>query len=232
MQRFAIYDLDKTITKRATFTPFLIHSARARAPFRLIYLPIVGIYALFQWLVAKMGWHLGDYRRSIKEFGLAHVAGLPLSAVDARRLADSFAAETLASNVHRLALVQIEADRAAGCTLILATASNQLYADAIGLRLGFDAVICSRNAVGEDDEILPQMIGGNCYGAQKLALLEGWMARKGFARSACHIRFYSDHVTDAPCLNWADEGFATNAHAPLLRLAAERGWPCLDWSGA
>jgi phosphoserine phosphatase len=92
-------------------------------------------------------------------------------------------------------------------------------------------VICSRNAVGEDDEILPQMIGGNCYGAQKLALLEGWMARKGFARSACHIRFYSDHVTDAPCLNWADEGFATNAHAPLLRLAAERGWPCLDWSG-
>jgi HAD superfamily phosphoserine phosphatase-like hydrolase len=232
MQRFAIYDLDKTITKRATFTPFLIYSARTRAPFRLIYLPIVGVYALFQWLIAKIGAHSGDYRRSIKEFGLEHVAGLPLAAVDARRLADSFAAETLASNVYQLALTQIEADRAAGCTLILATASNQLYADAIGLRLGFEAVICSRNALGKGDEILPQMIGENCYGAKKLALLEDWMAQNNVARSACHIRFYSDHVTDAPCLNWANEGFATNAHAPLRTLAADRGWPCLEWSGA
>ncbi len=232
MQRFAIYDLDKTITKRATFTPFLIHSARARAPFRLICLPIVGFYAAIQWIIGKLGLRSGDYRRSIKEFGLAHVAGLPRSAVDASRLAESFAAETLLNNVHQMALAQIGEDRAAGCTLILATASNQIYADVIGQQLGFDAVICSRNAVGGDGQILPQMIGENCYGAAKLAQLESWMERNGFARSESHIRFYSDHVSDAPCLDWADEGFAINAHAPLHKLAVERDWPCLDWSCA
>ena len=32
---FAIYDMDRTVTKRATYTPFLIHCALNRAPWRL-----------------------------------------------------------------------------------------------------------------------------------------------------------------------------------------------------
>ena len=35
MRRLAIYDMDKTITQRATWMPFLIHAAKARAPWRL-----------------------------------------------------------------------------------------------------------------------------------------------------------------------------------------------------
>jgi Rrf2 family protein len=38
---FAIYDMDRTVTRRATYTPFLIHCALRRAPWRLLLLPFV-----------------------------------------------------------------------------------------------------------------------------------------------------------------------------------------------
>ena len=37
----AIYDMDRTVTRRATYTPFLLHCALRRAPWRLVFLPIV-----------------------------------------------------------------------------------------------------------------------------------------------------------------------------------------------
>lgn len=77
--------------------------------------------------------------------------------------------------------------------------------------------------------ILSLIEGDNCYGPAKLRRIEGWMAAQGIARGGAHVRAYSDHVSDAPLLGWADEGFAVNAHGPLRRLAAERGWPLLDW---
>jgi len=41
MSDLAIYDLDRTVTQRPTYTPFLIHYALRRAPWRLIFLPFV-----------------------------------------------------------------------------------------------------------------------------------------------------------------------------------------------
>ncbi len=55
------------------------------------------------------------------------------------------------------------------------------------------------------------------------------MAEEGIARDDAHIRFYSDHVSDAPALDWADEAFAVNAHGPLRELARQKGWAVLDW---
>ena len=56
------------------------------------------------------------------------------------------------------------------------------------------------------------------------------MAMEGIARDEAHIRFYSDHASDAPVLEWADEPFAVNPHRKLRRLSRRRGWPMLDWS--
>jgi phosphoserine phosphatase len=60
-------------------------------------------------------------------------------------------------------------------------------------------------------------------------MIEAWMAREGIARTDAHVRFYSDHVSDAPTLDWADEAFAVNPHAPLFALATEKGWDVLRW---
>ncbi|MDQ2762943.1 MAG: HAD-IB family hydrolase, partial [Pseudomonadota bacterium] len=73
--------------------------------------------------------------------------------------------------------------------------------------------------------------GENCYGPAKLRMIEDWMAGQGIARTDAEIRFYSDHVSDAPTLAWADEAFAVNPHAPLRALALVKGWTVLDWDG-
>ena len=36
MTDLAIYDMDRTVTRRATYTPFLLHCALRRAPWRLL----------------------------------------------------------------------------------------------------------------------------------------------------------------------------------------------------
>src|SRR5258708_40262891 len=41
MNDLAIYDMDRTVTRRATYTPFLLYCALHRAPWRLLFLPVV-----------------------------------------------------------------------------------------------------------------------------------------------------------------------------------------------
>ena len=57
MHYIAIYDLDKTITRAATWTPFLVHAARAHAPWRLALLPIAaaGVLGYAAGLVGRGG---------------------------------------------------------------------------------------------------------------------------------------------------------------------------------
>ncbi len=39
MTDLAIYDMDRTVTRRATYTPFLLHCALRLEPWRLLLLP-------------------------------------------------------------------------------------------------------------------------------------------------------------------------------------------------
>ena len=41
MTDLAIYDMDRTVTRRATYTPFLLHCAWRLEPWRLLLLPVV-----------------------------------------------------------------------------------------------------------------------------------------------------------------------------------------------
>ena len=113
---------------------------------------------------------------------------------------------------------------------MLATASYRLYVEAIARRLGFDTVIATDH-VGQDLPYVRAKISGeNCYDTGKLRMIKAWMAAEAIDRSQAHIRAYSDHVSDAPMLEFADEAFASNPHPPLAKMAAERGWTRVDWS--
>jgi phosphoserine phosphatase len=135
----------------------------------------------------------------------------------------------MATGVLQGARERIAADRAAGYRLAMATASHGYYAAAIARRLGFDAVIATNAKRDVRGHILSGLEGENCYGPVKLRMIENWMASQGLARGDLHVRAYSDHVSDAPLLEWADEAFAVNAHGPLAALAKQRNWPLLDW---
>jgi HAD superfamily hydrolase (TIGR01490 family) len=222
MRRIAIYDMDKTITRRPTFTPFLLHAARTRSPARLLLLPLV--FAT----VALYGLRLID-RGRLKELNHALLVGRALPPAEAAALAESFAEKTRATNILPQAAARVLADKAEGYVPVLATASYEFYSRAIAERLGFEHVIGTLTTTDTSGALLARIAGENCYGAGKLRMIGAWMAREGLRRDECRIRFYSDHVSDAPVFDWADEAYATNAHAPLTKLARARGWNVLDW---
>ncbi len=66
--RIAIYDLDRTLTRRATFTPFLLFAARKAAPWRLLFAPV--------WILAMLAYRMGTMSRArLKLFGMRLLVG-------------------------------------------------------------------------------------------------------------------------------------------------------------
>ena len=111
----------------------------------------------------------------------------------------------------------------------MATASYRFYAAAIAERVGFDDVIGTNTLLGLDDSVICRIDGENCYGEAKMRMVADWVERSGLTGKHGHVRFYSDHVTDAPVFEWADEPVAVNPHGKLRELAAKRGWAVEDW---
>jgi len=217
---FAIYDMDRTVTRRATYTPFLLHCALRRAPWRLLLLPFA--------LLSMIAYALKMIDRGrLKEVNHRLLLGHNRHPRELKPLVDGFARRTVESNIRPGARAAIARDRSQGRRLVLATASYRLYADAIAERLGFDDVIGTGSIIGLDERVHAKIDGDNCYGAAKLRMVTEWLDRSGLERG--HVRFYSDHASDSPAFEWADEPVAVNPHDRLRRLAEARGWAVEDW---
>jgi HAD superfamily hydrolase (TIGR01490 family) len=222
MTDLAVYDLDRTITRRATYTPFLIHCALRRQRWRLLFVPFV--------LVAMLAYGLGLFDRGrLKEICQRLLIGHKVHGRELKPLVESFAEETVANNVRPGARRAIERDRREGRRLVLATASYRLYADAIARRLGFEDVIATNSVIGLDKRIHARIAGRNCYGEEKMRMISQWVEKSGLLGKHGHVRFYSDHASDEPAFLWSDEPVAVNPHDQLARMATERGWAIEDW---
>ena len=222
MSDLAVYDMDRTVTRHATYTPFLLHCATRRAPWRLIFLPLV-ILSMLAYALRLID------RAKLKEINHHLLLGRRVHPRDLKPLVDSFAEKQLRTNIRPGARAAIARDKAEGRRLVLATASYRLYADAIAERLGFDDVIGTGSIIGLDERVHAKIAGENCYGPAKLRMIGDWVEASGLRGSHGHVRFYSDHVSDRPAFEWADEPVAVNPHAKLRRLAEERRWAIEDW---
>lgn len=222
MSNLAIYDMDRTVTKRSTYTPFLLHCAVRRAPWRLLLLPIVLLSMI------AYGVRLID-RAQLKEINHRLLLGGKIHPSELESLVESFADEQVETNIRPGARKAIARDKKEGRRLVLATASYRLYADAIASRLGFDDVIGTGSVIGLDDRVHAKIAGENCYGPAKMKMIAGWIEKSGLAGGRGHVRFYSDHVSDRPAFEWADEPVAVNPHGKLRRLAEQQGWAVENW---
>lgn len=222
MRELAIYDMDRTVTRTGTYTPFLIHAAKRLAPWRL------ALAALVPFTMAAYAAKLID-RRRLKEWNQRLLLGGAVPKAKLKPAVDDFAELICKTNIHPGALRQIAADKAAGRRLVLATASYRFYVEAIAAKLGFDDVIATGSITGLDDIIHAKIDGENNYGPAKLRLIEAWMEEQRIKREAVKVRFYSDHVSDWPALEWADTAVAVNPSAGLRQMAAKRGWEVVDW---
>ena len=222
MSDLAVYDLDRTITRRPTYTLFLIHCALRRQQWRLVFVPAV--------VLAMLAYAAGLFDRSrLKEICQSLLIGHKVHTKELRPLAESFADATVGHNIRPGARKAIERDRMEGRRLVLATASYRLYADAIARRLGFDDVIATGSVIGLDERVHARIDGRNCYGNEKMRMISQWVEKSGLVGKHGHVRFYSDHASDEPAFLWSDEPVAVNPHARLARMASERGWAVEDW---
>lgn len=223
MNQLAIYDMDKTITRKATFTPFLFHAASRLAPWRFVLIPLVLVFSLF-YLMRVID------RGRLKEINYTLLIGRGIPPERLEPVIESFADRQVETNILPGARRNIQADRAAGRRLVLATASYRIYAAAIAQRLGFNDVVATETQLDAKGRIIARIDGVNCYGDNKLQMIKTWLQREGLEREALHIRFYSDHISDSVVHRWSDEPVATNAHDRLIRLARAEGWEVHDWS--
>jgi len=218
----AIYDMDRTVTRRATYTPFLLHCASRRQQWRLLFVPLVAF--------AMLGYVLKLYDRArLKEMCHFLLLGSKVHPRDLQPLVQSFAEATDSNNIRPGARQAIARDKSQGRRVVLATASYRLYASAIADRLGFDDVIATGSIIGLDERVHARIDGQNCYGEEKMRMISDWLDKSGLAGAHGHVRFYSDHASDAPAFEWSDEPVAVNPHDRLRRLAAQRGWAIEDW---
>jgi HAD superfamily phosphoserine phosphatase-like hydrolase len=221
MHKLAIYDMDKTITRKATFGSFLAYATPRHRAWRTSLSPLLLLTSM------AYGSRLID-RARLKELNTALMLGHRLDPERVARISKGFAVKTAARNILKGALERIAGDHADGYRTVMATASYGFYAREIGAAVGIDDVIAT--GISErGDRFSPRISGVNCYGGSKLDMVKAWLDSESLKREDCHIRFYSDHVSDAPCLEWADEAFVTNAHLPLRRMAKARGWTILNW---
>jgi HAD superfamily hydrolase (TIGR01490 family) len=220
-QTLHLFDLDRTITRAPTYTPFLIHAALRLAPWRLLLIPLLIPY------FAGYGLKRID-RKALKQAMQRLMLGRRVDAARIARVTTSFAKVTVQGNSYDAARHVIAGADAAGERVVIATASHRFYVEPIAAALGVTYVIAT-GSVWDGDQLTPQIPGENCYAAAKRDMVERWFADRDIDRSTVHVRFYSDHVSDLPTFDWADEPIAVHPSPKLRAVAQARGWKVLDW---
>ena len=216
MSGIAIFDLDRTLTKRSCFTPFILYVA-IRRPRRLL--------SFHRIILAALCNIVGLYQRDdIKLLMWREVlGGLPRE--EAEDLGNTFAKIWIQNELRRQTKKNIKKHQEAGDRLILATAAMDIIADPIGRTLGFNDIISTRTHWTAEGCVSGNFDGRNCYGEEKLRRLKLILGDLAASKTSA----YSDHITDLPVLLWAEKGIAVNPHRPLRDAAGRHGLHIEDW---
>jgi HAD superfamily phosphoserine phosphatase-like hydrolase len=217
----SIFDLDRTLTRHGTYTPFLLFAAWHLAPWRTLLLPVM-IFGMIAYKCRLIG------RCQLKALQHALLLGrsLPRHRVDT--VARKFAAQLHEHGILKAGLARIAQERAEGRRVMLATAANGYYLEAIADRIGISDIVATRST-WHGDTLLPAIDGENCYGMAKRRMTMAFLKQKDLDRASVHLRFFSDHISDCPTFEWVDEPIAVNPSPKLATFARQRGWEVLDW---
>jgi len=216
MPGIAIFDLDRTLTKRGCFTPFILYVA-IRRPHRLL--------SFHRIILAALCNIVGVYQRGdIKLLMWREVLG-GLDREEVETLGNSFAKIWIQNTLRRQTKKNIKKHQKAGDRLILATAAMDIIADPIGRTLGFDDIISTRTHWTAEGRVSGNFDGRNCYGEEKLRRVKLTLGDLAPSKTSA----YSDHITDLPVLLWAENGIAVNPHRPMRDAAGRHGLRIEDW---
>ncbi|MFC3052525.1 HAD-IB family hydrolase [Kordiimonas pumila] len=216
----AVFDLDRTITRGGTFTPFLLSTRKT----------LWGKAALFAKLFRHMiSYRMGHISRTELKSRMLAVALKGQTEAGITKHADSYVKYTLDYNVRKECINAIKQHKITGNRLVLATASIDIYATLFARYLGFDEVICTETAfVGSRDTLT--LKGENCYNVEKAKrVIDALLAGGNRQRADVFVSFYSDHHTDMALLDWADRPFVVSPDLKTYALAVIRQMKIVNW---
>ncbi len=221
-QHIAIFDLDETLTKKGTWGRFVTGTFRHKP---LKWVPFV-ITSLFRQILYMAG--LAP-REHVKESMMRRtLSGRPRAELE--KLADDFAQAEVQDGLRRRARAVLETHRGRGDRLLIASAAVDLIVEPIAKRLGIAESVCTKMAWDGQDRCARKLGGMNCYGKNKLRMVEDYLARDpDYNRENVHITIYSDSASDLDILRWADVGIAVNPSPRLAKLVDRYGFEVQDW---
>jgi HAD superfamily hydrolase (TIGR01490 family) len=213
----ALFDFDKTLLRGESMSMFMRLVTR-RFPRTLLEMPRLGL-----WMAPYAVGATTKEKMKTRAFGiLRHVPEEERPA-----LVEEFVQEVLRPRLFAGGQKIVEDHRRRGHTLVLASASCDVYMEAVGKLLEFDVQVSTRTQpVGPN--CAPVVIGTNCYGEEKvrrLAELDFFEQTDWAASSA-----YSDHPSDLPMLLLCGHPVAANPNRALRKMAQDEGWEIADWA--
>jgi HAD superfamily hydrolase (TIGR01490 family) len=221
VQSFAVFDLDRTITRRGTFTPFLLSTRAGFVARSVLMLRLLRHMLLYK---AKR-----ITRLELKNRMLA-LALNGKSAEEITAIAERFAVRTLDRGIRQGAALALAMHKMEGDTMVLATAATDLYVRPIAKALGFEHIVCTETAFTGQAEQPVEIVGTNCYGDDKfMQLHDALLGTSDLKREQIFVSFYSDHHTDMPLLEWADVAVVVCPGIRTHSKAVNRQMKIVEW---
>lgn len=215
----AFFDLDKTVIAKSSTLAFSRPFYQGGLISRRSVLR--SSYAQFVYLVGGAD---HDQMERMRQYLSALSAGWDVQTVK------DIVAETLHHIVDPLvydeAVQLIEEHHTAGRDVVIVSSSGAEVVAPIGELLGADRVIATEMVI--EDGRYTGDIGFYAYAENKAEAIRELAAREGYDLPRSYA--YSDSATDRPMLETVGRPYAVNPDKVLRRLAAERGWPVLDFT--
>jgi len=157
MANLAIFDLDYTLTKRGTWGRFVLRTVRFRI-------------WLWPFIILTAGWHQWLYKRGKIPRIAVKQAMMRWSMVGKTRaemlhLAEGFAKNEVPHKLRPGAIRALEKHKAAGDTIIIASAAVDILVEAIARHLDVEHWVATEMG-WENDILLAEFASKNCYGAE------------------------------------------------------------------
>ena len=221
MADIAIFDLDYTLTKRGTWGRFVIKSVRFKP---WLWGPLLLASAWAQWRYKQGKIARIRVKQSMMRWS---IAGKTHSEMEL--LAQKFADNELKTGLRPGAILALEAHRAKGDEIIIASAAVDIIVAAIAKGLGIKYWVAT-NMKWVDGRLLPSFASPNCYGAEKLKRVEQLLDENpGLKQSDTIITMYSDSYSDLEILRFSDKGVAINADRKLKEAAKDENFDVINW---
>ena len=218
-ERLAIFDLDYTLTKKGTWGRFVAKCMKGRG-WRW---PELAVRAGVSQLIYKLGF----VPRIAVKTQMMRVCLTGRSRKELEAIAEQFAETEIRVGLRPGAVPTLQAHRAAGDRLMIASAAVDLLVAPIARRLGIEDWVATE-MTWDNGHLADHFASPNCYGSQKKDAVLAFY--RDLKPSDTFITMYSDSSSDVDLFRIADAPCAVNPSGKLRRLAKREGWPILDWN--